>query len=603
MMKKYVNISLFFLLVYYSSSVIAQNVSVKLLSSSGDQIYRTEKDSILRSSIENSSDENIDGTYFISVYNDLKYNVISDSFQVAVAKKDKYNFDFNLNKLGPGFFDFNCSYKYGKNNRIAKFRIGIDPEKVIVQKDSSADLANFWLKARADLSQVNPDFKLIPQPDLSNEKREVYLVEMYSLDTVLIRGWYAIPRFGGKYPVIVRFPGFSGSLEPSNFFNLDGFAEFLLNTRGHGNSKDDINPGFGSPGYYGYGIQDKEKFIYRGAYMDCIRAIDFVCSRPEIDSTNIALEGVSQGGRLAYVTAALDNKRIKVCVSNIPGFCDFPELRVIEPDVDNYFLNSAYPEYQVTLDQIYSTLSYIDMINLGDAIKCPVLLGMGLMDEEHPARTVIAAYNVVNSEKELLVFPAAAHWVPDEFLTYELQWIRTKIGIADTIKPSKPLNLKAQPSSNSVKLTWSKSKDVYGIVGYKIFQDSLLVEFTKSNLCTIFNLESGKTYQFYINAIDVNGNESERSEIEISTLNVLSNKQLANEVMIFPNPFSESLYVPNNKGIGLFEIYDILGNRVMKIQNPIGSTLLNTSNLNRGVYFAHLYFDQNQKIICKIIKV
>ena len=51
--------------------------------------------------------------------------------------------------------------------------------------------------------------------------------------------------------------------------------------------------------------------------------IDFLCSRPEVDVSRIAVEGASQGGALTFATAALNNDRIAVCAPQVPFLSDF----------------------------------------------------------------------------------------------------------------------------------------------------------------------------------------------------------------------------------------------------------------------------------------
>ena len=123
----------------------------------------------------------------------------------------------------------------------------------------------------------------------------------------------------------------------------DDMVAFGLNIRGHGFSQDDINPGF--PGYLLHFLNDKELYIYRGAYMDCIRAVDFLFSREEVDKTRIAVEGGSQGGALSFATAALDNERIAVCVPQVPFLSDFKD----------YFKVATWPASE--FNDIYETSS------------------------------------------------------------------------------------------------------------------------------------------------------------------------------------------------------------------------------------------------------
>jgi cephalosporin-C deacetylase-like acetyl esterase len=51
---------------------------------------------------------------------------------------------------------------------------------------------------------------------------------------------------------------------------------------------------------------------------DCIRALDYLTSRPEVDTSKVAAVGNSGGGQMALLITAVD-KRIKVCAAGHPG--------------------------------------------------------------------------------------------------------------------------------------------------------------------------------------------------------------------------------------------------------------------------------------------
>ncbi len=56
-------------------------------------------------------------------------------------------------------------------------------------------------------------------------------------------------------------------------------------------------------------------------YLACVRSIDLLTSLPEWDGKNVVVQGGSQGGALALVTAGLD-QRVTACVANHPALSD-----------------------------------------------------------------------------------------------------------------------------------------------------------------------------------------------------------------------------------------------------------------------------------------
>ena len=75
-------------------------------------------------------------------------------------------------------------------------------------------------------------------------------------------------------------------------------------------------------------------YYYRGAYLDCVRAVDYLSSREDVDQDRIAIWGGSQGGGLAFATASLD-PRIDLCVADIPWLCDWENYLTLAGKTDD----------------------------------------------------------------------------------------------------------------------------------------------------------------------------------------------------------------------------------------------------------------------------
>jgi cephalosporin-C deacetylase-like acetyl esterase len=208
---------------------------------------------------------------------------------------------------------------------------------------------------------------------------------------------------------------------PSYAYSGNDMVSFNLNIRGHGNSKDNINPGF--PGYILSNVNDRELYIYRGAYMDCVRAVDFLSSRDCVDTTRIAVEGGSQGGALSFATAALDS-RIDLCAPDVPFLSDFRDYFKVAAWPGGEFVNYFKEHPEIPEDEIYKTLSYIDIKNLAPWIKVPVHMSVGLRDVTCPPHINFAAYNQLNTEKEYTVFPYSGHGLPAENYQLKIAWIK-----------------------------------------------------------------------------------------------------------------------------------------------------------------------------------
>jgi cephalosporin-C deacetylase len=392
-----------------------------------DLIIKGSPDVQIPVALKSEFKKNYRGILTLKIIRDTGEDVTTKEQEITVKKNSSEVFDFNLKGLAPGFYKATASVASKMGNQELKFNFGYEPEKIVSPADPQPDFADFWQRAKTELKTVDPQYKMIRIDSLCTDKHDIYLIEMRSLGNVLIRGWYQVPVKPGRYPAILQVQGYSSTIIPSYVNYGEDIIGFGLNIRGHGNSKDDVNPGF--PGYLQYHLEDKEKYIYRGAYMDCVRAVDFLCSRPEVDVSRIAVEGASQGGALTFATAALNNDRIAVCAPQVPFLSDFRDYFRVATWPANEFKNYVETEKKLTWDQVYYTLSYFDIKNLAPMIRAPLLMGVGLMDDVCPPHINFAAYNNVTCEKKYIVYPQAGHGLPQDFYYAKMEWIKDKFGM------------------------------------------------------------------------------------------------------------------------------------------------------------------------------
>ena len=61
------------------------------------------------------------------------------------------------------------------------------------------------------------------------------------------------------------------------------------------------------------------------------------------------------------------------------------------------------------VEQVFATLSYVDVVNHAKRATMPALFSVGLIDEITPASTVFAAYNHYAGPKDIAVYPFNGH--------------------------------------------------------------------------------------------------------------------------------------------------------------------------------------------------
>ncbi|MHB9055205.1 MAG: acetylxylan esterase [Paludibacteraceae bacterium] len=161
-------------------------------------------------------------------------------------------------------------------------------------------------------------------PGEKMDKRKLYQVSMKSVGNVEIPGYDCVPIKIGKYPTIISYMGYGSkpwSPKPDNNLN---YAEFVLSFRGQ--SLNEPTNIYGD--WITYELGNKDKYYYRGAIVDLIRAIDFAESRPEVDNPNIFAGCGSQGCAFTLVACALDNYKAAT-VHFIPFYPIIPIILIL----------------------------------------------------------------------------------------------------------------------------------------------------------------------------------------------------------------------------------------------------------------------------------
>ena len=305
--------------------------------------------------------------------------------------------------------------------------IAVNPEQVECNHTAINGFDDYWSQALSELTSISPQYRIHKVDSLCQKsKRDVYIVEMQSLGNITIRGYYFVPRTSGKHHAVLQVPGYGWGYE-----NIDGMLsdntdriELALCVRGHGISADVFNPGFGLPGIWGYKLYDKDSVSYRGIYMDCVRAVDFLCSREEVDCHKIAVKGGSQGGGLTLATAALCSDRIAACAYFDPFPCDMRHQIMIRTICETELKNDlAYYGNVCTFDEVMKIQDYIDARSFASKIKCPVLFTAALFDDDCPVHVGFAAYNQIKSKKIYKVYPYDGHIQGFTHDNYIMNWL------------------------------------------------------------------------------------------------------------------------------------------------------------------------------------
>ena len=375
--------------------------------------------------IHNHSEKSISGQLIWQLKTDssnhLAENIANINLQPGKHRND-YNIEPDL--LDVGFHQVEVLFQFDQGKVVSdQMTIGYQPSSLQTILTRESDFDKFWTNTESKLQQISPAYKLEHQPSLDNEKFTVHSVEMRSLDNLKVGGWLEIPRTSGKHPALLRVPGYGQNMTPLNPpFDC---VTFSFNPRGHGNSDDTLDDDLG---YWVRGLDQPNSYFYRGAYMDVLRAMDYLASLPEVDVGQTAVWGGSQGGGFSLVVAAFRTKT-RYCIADVPFLCDWRKyFQLTQWDEIDQWL-AQQPEKR-NWTKLMKTLSYFDTINLASRIRAEVLMSVGLQDPVCPPATCFSSYNHIKSEKSYRVYKTAGHRLDQSHYQFVLNWLKSRFGLS-----------------------------------------------------------------------------------------------------------------------------------------------------------------------------
>jgi cephalosporin-C deacetylase len=280
------------------------------------------------------------------------------------------------------------------------------------------DFDDYWDRALAEMRDVDPAVELIPH-SLATHFAECFHLYFTGVGGARVHAKYLRPKNApAPHPAVLLFHGYSGSSgDWSDKLNwvAQGYSVAALDARGQGGLSQDTGWVVGNTlrGHIIRGLDDApEKLLFRQIFLDCAQVAGIVMSLPEIDPARVGATGGSQGGGLTLACTALEPS-IKLAAPVFPFLCDYQ--RVWEMDL----ATNAYEElrqYFRLFDplherekEVFTKLGYVDCQHLAHRIRGEVLMAVGLMDSICPPSTQFAAYNKIESKKEMLIYPDFGH--------------------------------------------------------------------------------------------------------------------------------------------------------------------------------------------------
>ena len=337
-------------------------------------------------------------------------------------------------RTAPGFTDLVLKATVDGEATQHHVKVGYDVDKILPFTKMPDDFGNFWKQTLDEMHKTPLSYTRELAKEYCTDKIDCWLIRLKIDKEHSMFGYLFMPkdREGKKLPAAFSPPGAGVKTirfpMRHKYYPEDGFIRLEVEIHGldprlSESTFKDITSAFASEdnGYFTNRIDNREAYYLRHVYAGMVRWTDFLCSLPEWDGKNLAVQGGSQGGALALVTAALD-PRVTACCVNHPALTDMAAYT-------DKGRTGGYPHFspEILTPQVVNVLQYYDVINFCRIVKCPVRMTWGYNDNVCPPTTSYAAWNTLTCPKECVITPVNEHWTSERMEKEHEEWIKSKI--------------------------------------------------------------------------------------------------------------------------------------------------------------------------------
>lgn len=326
----------------------------------------------------------------------------------------------------------------------------VAPRKIRPSAPRPADFDAFWEAKLKEITAVPFNVQLEPA-DSGRAGVDYWKITLDGYRGTKIRGQLARPatsqlKEGQKLPALF-IPQWAGVYPLDKAWATDRASQgwLVLNILAH-DLPIDQPPEFyeqqaAGPlrDYWAIGNDDRDTSYFLRMYLSCYQAVEYLASRLDWNGKTLAVTGASQGGQQTLVTAAI-HPQVTAALALVPAGCD-----MLGPEVGRA---PGWPQWYERVAgkdpaKVREASRYYDVVNFAPRIKCPVLVGLGLIDDVCPPEGVMAAVNQIASPKEVVILPLSEHLEIDG--SQRAYYSRMNDAWLPALRDGKPAPVKADP--------------------------------------------------------------------------------------------------------------------------------------------------------------
>lgn len=207
-------------------------------------------------------------------------------------------------------------------------------------------------------------------PERSTSDYDFFTVRLTGIGPYRLFGYLSVPAGPGPFPGLLETPRYGSVNHLPHPHDRLRYVVFTLMHRGQRLA--DTPYGATYPGLLTDGIEDPRSYVYRGVIADCLRGAEFLLSRPELDTTRVAVTGddlalLTAARRPAFRAARVLHPLLYRATEAAARGADYPQRELAD-------LLRQHPE---TADAVATTLSFFDPVRHAPSVRAETLLAVG----------------------------------------------------------------------------------------------------------------------------------------------------------------------------------------------------------------------------------
>lgn len=229
------------------------------------------------------------------------------------------------------------------------------------------DIAAWWDRIDEELAALDAAPELTHDPLRSNELFDTYWVRMTSLGRYVIAAWLSIPKGDGPFPAVMYTPAHMSVVTPAPYeFRVRAVT---MNVVSRGQRGADKPYAAAYPGHLTLGIEDPDRYIYRGVVADTIRAWEVLQDLPAVDPNRMAMTGTD-------LALLVDARRPGARAIDVGAsfWYRMPEIAAATDLYPFEEINDHLRTRRHQRDVVARTLAYLDPVNHAERLGADILL-------------------------------------------------------------------------------------------------------------------------------------------------------------------------------------------------------------------------------------